>query len=555
MWHWRFAPRASGSWRWRLSAKVHWQHTVLETATPWQTVVVGQERADAMPPIRVSTRDPQWFETLDGAPYYPIGVTLRSPGDTRQVSLTAQLARPAAAGDLNDINRPLAIADQQEERAWERMGTRAYERWFARMKANGMNWARVWMCSWWCGLEWTRAWDGFGGLTSYNQANAACLDRVAGAGAQEPHLCPDRADEPRCGRPERRCRMGQQSLQRRQRRHVRQRPKFFSSDAAFAATCAKRYRYTLARWGWMSQIAAWVLSSEGAWTAAWGAETNNNEDGGRSPSTEKWVRASLDWFKANDAWARPVSVHFSHPWNGTTLWAMDGLGFNNSNAYTGFQDMNWGPPRLGGDGSGQRDLALALDLYLEQCLPPWRYHRPTIIGEWGGHWEHNDTYVLAQELHTGLWMQAVLPYAGNTGFWWWLWLDADNRWDEFKRMANFVAGDDRRGYRWQVERPRVLGGQSDVSAMGMVSRTQIRLYAWLTHLDQQPGLTSKGPAGHVHLMSGNADSAWRCERWSCTTGTLQATSTITADHDGAIDLDLGDIAPDAAFRLSAIAAR
>ncbi len=553
MWHWRYAPSAAGTWRWRLRAKVHWQNQVLEAATPWQTAVVGPERADAMPPIRVSTRDPMWFETLDGTPYYPIGVTLRSPGDTRQVALTAQLPRPESAGDLNDINRPIAIANQQEEREWERMGTRAYERWFARMRENGMNWARVWMCSWWCGLEWTRAWDGFGGLTWYNQANAACLDRVMELARQDRiyvqielmnhGAAGESADREWENSPYNAANGGMCDSA----------PEFFSSDAAFATT-AKRYRYTLARWGWMSQVAAWVLSSEVEWTAAWGAETNNNEDGGRSPSTEKWVRASLDWFKVHEAWARPVSVHFSHPWNGTTLWAMDGLGFNNSNAYTGFQDMAWGPPRLGGDGSGQRDLALALDLYLEQCLPPWRYHRPTIIGEWGGHWESNDTHVLAQELHTGLWMQAVLPYAGNTGFWWWLWLDGDHRWDEFKRVGNFLAGDDRRGFHWQVERPRVLGGQSDVSAMGMVSRTQIRLYTWLSHLDQRPGLSANGPAGRVQLGSGNPDSRWRCERWSPTTGSLVSTSELAADHTGMIDLALGEVAPDAAFRLSAIAA-
>ena len=46
---------------------------------------------------------------------------------------------------------------------------------------------------------------------------------------------------------------------------------------------------------------------------------------------------SLAWFAANDPLRRPVSVHFSHPWQGERLWRMPGLGFSNSNAYTGFQ--------------------------------------------------------------------------------------------------------------------------------------------------------------------------------------------------------------------------
>ena len=329
---------------------------------------------------------------------------------------------------------------------------------------------------------------------------------------------------------------------------------FFSDDEAFKAT-AKRYRYTLARWGWQSHVAAWVLCSELEWTAAWWNETGRNEDGGQSPSVEKWVRASLDWFKAHEAWERPVSVHFSHPWNGTTLWPMPGLGFNNSNCYTGFQEMNWGPQRLGGEPSGQRDLPLAMELYLTQCLPPWQYHRPTIISEWGGHWQDNDTHVLAQELHTGLWLQAVLPYAGNTGFWWWLWVDGDHRWDEYQRVAAFLQDDDRRGLQWQTCKPRISGASAEVSALGMASQSQIRLYVWLTRLDQQPGLASDAPAGVASVEHCRPGSAWRCERWSPTTGRLTATTTLTADQDGVLRLPLEVVNPDAAFRLSALAPR
>ncbi len=554
MWHWRFTPPHAGTWRWRLRARIRWRDRLLEAATRGRTAQTAPARADPMPPIRVSSRDPQCFETLDGTPYYPLGLTLRSPGDTRQVDLTKQLPRPAALGDPNDLDRPLVIGDKGEEEAWERMGTRAYERWFGRMRENGMNWARVWMTSWWCGLEWSRDLPGFGGLTWYNQADAACLDRVMELARQD-HVylqiellnhgavsetvdpewenCPyNAANGGMCG-----------SAQ-----------DFFTNDAAFTAT-TKRYRYTLARWGWQSQVAAWVLCSELEWTAAWWNETGRNEDGGSSPAVAKWVRASLDWFKAHEAWARPVSVHFSHPWNGSTLWPMEGLGFNNSNCYSGFQDMNWGPPRLGGDGSGRRDLPLALELYLSQCLPPWRYHRPTIIGEWGGHWQDNDARVLAQELHAGLWLQAVLPYAGDTGFWWWLWVDGDHRWGEFKRGGGFLAGHDRRGLGWRICKPSIRGGAADVSGLGMVAQTQIRLYFWLTHLDQQAGLRDDRAAGTARLESGNPDSTWRCERWSPTTGTLASTTTLSADHDGVVLVPLDVMHPDAAFRLSAVARR
>src|SRR5690606_35044277 len=43
---------------------------------------------------------------------------------------------------------------------------------------------------------------------------------------------------------------------------------FYRSEAAWEIH-AKRLRYTLARWGWRSQIAAFVLSSEMEFTGDW----------------------------------------------------------------------------------------------------------------------------------------------------------------------------------------------------------------------------------------------------------------------------------------------
>jgi hypothetical protein len=540
-WHWRFMPTAEGSWRWRLRARVKWRDVVKEAFTDWAEATVGSPATDAMPPVRVSQRDPAWFETMDGAFFYPIGMNLRSPGDGRQNPLLSQLPRQQP-GDANDIQRPLS-----QSADWERLGTRAYERWMPRMRANGFNWARVWMCPWWCGLEWTRAWDGYGGLTWYNQAAAARLDRVMDlardnriyvqielmnhgqAGESADSQWADSPYNVRNGGP---CARAYD---------------FFADDKIFD-TESKRLRYTLARWGWRSQVAAWVLSSELEWTAGWYTEARGNEDTGHSQAMEKWVRKHLDWFKANDPLPRAVSIHFSHPWDGASLWPMEGLGFNNSNAYTGFQDF--GRLGSGGRGGGGRDLPLGLDTYLNRHFPPTRLHRPTIIGEWGGHWSDNDSGTLAQELHVGLWLQAATPYAGNTGFWWWLWLDATDKWSEYAHVAAFVAGDDRRGHGYQQAKPSVNGG-AGVLVEGMASESEHRYYAWLQRLDQQPRGSAK-EAGEARIETGQAGSAWRVERWSCTEGKIEKTFDLQADAQGALALPLGIINPDAAFKLSRV---
>jgi hypothetical protein len=543
-WHWRFTPVIPGDWRYRLHARIKWRDKWKEANSPWTTVQVTTAHADAMPPVRASLRDPQCFETLDGAYFYPLGINLRSPGDSRQDQVLEEV--PAHVDDAQHGGGTYSVSAD-----WERLGTRAYERWFPKLRANGINWARVWMCPWWCGVEWTRAWDGYGGLTEFNQAQAARLDRVLDL-AHANHIyvqielmnhgmAGDFADHQWEDSPYNASNGGMCSTSR----------DFFSDDEAFKAT-AKRYRYTLARWGWRSYLAAWVLSSEMEFTGAWHAETGGDEDNGRSPSTEKWVSSSLAWFKNNDPFPRPVSIHFSHPWDGSTLWTTQGLGFNNSNAYTGFQDLG----RLGGSGGwGSRsghDLPLALDIYLEQHFPPWRFHRPTIVGEWGGHWSTNETSVLAQEFHSGLWLQAVMPYAGNTGFWWWLWVDKTDKWNEYAQVSRFVAGDDRRGMVWRVNKPAPLSCRV-VSIMGMSSANEHRFYAYLTHSDQDASLREVADAGATAIDTGHPDSQWQVERWSCSAGTVEKRFQLTADHAGKLLLPLERIAPDAAFKLSLVA--
>ena len=88
--------------------------------------------------------------------------------------------------------------------------------------------------------------------------------------------------------------------------------------------------------------------------------------------------------------------------------------------------------QLGRPDSG---LGGALLTYIIKHFPPHLLNRPTMLGEWGGHWNEQNAKVLAAEWRTGLWMQAVLPYGGNTGFWWWLWVDGSDGWHSCNRCA------------------------------------------------------------------------------------------------------------------------
>ena len=538
-WHLRFSPPRGGTWRWRLVAQVRWRDQPLRVAGEWRTVQVP-DTLPALAPIRISTRDPRWWERSDGTWFYPLGINLRSPADTRQARVVAlSLAAQPAAGRVADIAE---VGDTG------RLGTRAYERWFPRMRAARLNWARVWMCPWWCGLEWSKSWDEFGGLTVFNQAAAARLDRVMELAADngiyvqlelqnhgmtsrnvDPQWDPD--DHGGAGSPYNRVNGGPCDSP----------AEFFSRDDVWAIH-AKRLRYTLARWGHLSHLAAFVLSSEMEFTGDWRENgAYFDEDNGHSEVTQRWIERSLAWFAEHDPQRRPVSIHFSHPWRAAKLWRMPGLGFSNSNAYTGFQTVLG---RLGGADAG---LDIALERYLVDHFPPWELKRPTLVGEWGGHWDRNTPDRLAGELHTGLWQQAVLPYGGNIGFWWWLWVDATAAWGQYRTIAAFLDGDDPRGKEWRPLRPAV--GNPLVRVCGMGCADAYRFYAWASGLDRRPTVPPITDAGAATILTGQPRSAWAWERWDCATGELTERGRVVADDQGLVRLPLGRLAPDAAFKL------
>lgn len=545
-WHLRFSPPVSGTWRWRIRARITWRDRVLEATGSWNELSVPDAWPDLVP-VRPDPADPTWWKRDDGTFWYPLGINLRSPGDTRQdkILIAHAAGKALARRDADPLRDPLPGWTSPQ---WDRLGTVAFDRWLRKCRENGINWVRVWMCPWWCGLEWNREWDEFGGLNVYNQHAAARLDRVMDLAAREGvyvqlelqnHGMTSEHVDAQWG-PDGRGNPGS-PYSTRNGGMCRSAGEFFRREDAWKIH-EKRLRYTLARWGHHRHLAAWVLSSEMEFTGDW------NESGafrdpynGHAAATQRWVERSLAVVQDLDPLKRAVSIHFSHPWRGAKLWELPSLGFSNSNAYTGFQDANMG---LGGRGAG---LDRALAIYLDEHFPPQRLKRPTLIGEWGGHWDRNSSERLLAELHTGLWMQAVLPYGGNTGYWWWLFLDASDTWDEYAGIARFTQGWDPRRRPWTTL--RIKASLGEVKTLGMGTTDEIRCYVWREGLDQSLALPGFDDAGTLRLPTGAPGSRWTWERWNTWTGAAVHHGAAAADDRGHVTLALGAMDRDAAFIL------
>ena len=136
VWKVRFAPTASGVWKYRVTAKD--RSGVFQSQPRTLTVTPSPDPGF----VHVSARNPYVFGFRGELPFFPIG----------------------------------------EDMGWDDNG-KSFPDWLRKLHAAGGNWVRIWMCSWSNGLEWSstateRAGVGYHGLGVYNMMNAWKLDRI-----------------------------------------------------------------------------------------------------------------------------------------------------------------------------------------------------------------------------------------------------------------------------------------------------------------------------------------------------------------------------------------
>lgn len=374
----------------------------------------GQEGFQCVPSsrkgfVRRSLADRKYFEFDNGEPFYPIGENLRSPTDSRQYHL---------------------VGPQPEGQ-----GTYAYDRYFQKMAENRMNWTRVWMCPWWCGLEWTKLWPGYHGTGRFNLENAWRLDYLVEKAESlgiAMELCLINHGQFSL-KIDREWPLNPYNLARNEGGMLPRARDFFLRSEADAAI-KKRFRYAVARWGYSTAVMNWALFSEVEFTEIYAESTWDRIGWRRCPPLQQWHERMASYLKAIDPQRRLVTTHFSHPWRGQDIWTLDGLDFSQSNAYSGFAEFGV---------FSARNAVAAMDEYYSRYMG--RYGKPVLVAEWGGHWMKNDPISLEADLHCGLWACVTSPMAGNTGFWWWHFTDRLDKYSHYRAVARFMEGEDRRG--------------------------------------------------------------------------------------------------------------
>ena len=406
-------PDGQPEWRIRYCPREPGEHTVTfyatdahgtTVATNALTFTAAPPAADALRFVRVSRKDPRYFEFDDGALFYPIGHNTRSATDARM-----------------DDKFPWVLRKEE--------GTTAYRRYFKRMADAGENMAEIWMSSWSLGLEWTEGVSGYHGANDYHMGNAWELDRVVDLARQhriylnlvlnyhgrigqwldpEWHLHPYNKVTPGGWL--------EHSLE-------------FFSDAR-AIEMQKRFcRYTQARWGWASVVLGYELCSEINLTGPYIKEFSHRIH--FKPEVVEWCRVMGAYIHSIDPYGHLVSAHIS---NDYSLWNpeicnMPELDFNPLDAYNNAKPDT--PEHIIQLVKGTAEAGAA-------------FNKPTLITEFGGSAMASNYENLTIELHAALWSGACVPLAGTPMFWWWQLIDEHNLYTNFPPVRAFMESVDPR---------------------------------------------------------------------------------------------------------------
>ncbi len=435
-WAYRFTPDIIGTYSLRLSVEDNTQGFEASIKTPWTKIVVSP--SDDRGFVRVSKKDPRYFEFCNGEFFYPIGYNLHSVKDLRSET-------------------QLKLGYQPD------VGTYSYDEYLTAMGQNGINSVEVWMAAWCFAIEWTSARINYHGMGRYNLANAWRLDHVLDTAADNGvyvHLVLDnhgklatRVDPEWDNSP-----------------HNKRTP-FANADGAHLDKCSdfftdqtswiyykNRNRYIAGRWGSTNNIFGIELWSEIDLV-------DDHKQIYESGTTVKWhknaARHLFDLLQGRHLITTHTCGDYNKNLEFRKYFELDEIKYVVGDAY--------------------RNNTHFVDHMLNHIDKLRFLGKPMMITEYGGS-PHGNTFPRLQaDLHAGLWASLFTEQAGAPYLWWHDFIHKVGHYQHFYGFSSFMQGVDPRGKKFVFRKPAVLGGNSqpadDIQAL--LAGNQEETYAWI----------------------------------------------------------------------------
>ena len=510
-WKVRFAPMTVGTHSYYISARVAPDR---EAHGPPEQLITGKRSFECVPSdspgfIRVSKKDPLYFEFDNGGWFYPIGHNIHSPSDDTPRAVNIQKAVNA------DILPP--------------HGTFTYDYLFKKMAAADENFAEVWMCTWWMAIEWIKDWKHYDGLTSYNLLNAWKLDYTVGLADKHDmylHLVIDNHGKASTWTdPE-----WEDNPYNKINGGFLTSPEEFFRNPVAKSVYRKKLRYIIARWGYSTRLGGIELWSEVDLVGdSWSFHAN---DAHAAPKVQ-WHREMTRYLSELDPWDHPCTTHFSTNYARikSTLVTIPGIDYITTDAYRGSSKAITGYVIATANTGNQ-------------------YGKPVMVTEYGGSPFGSTIPALRADLHAGIWSSYMTHTAGTPLLWWHQFIDADDQYWNFKALAAYHKGEDRRGKGFTTGAASFLANQGDLAAM--VLQTPREAYAWVystVAARRMPAASqAKTYSGVSVALTGFQEGKYRIEVWDTHKGTVIATLELAA-QSGRLTVPLPDFRIDCALKI------
>jgi hypothetical protein len=406
-----------------------------------------------------------------------------------------------------------------------------YGRWLDRLSQNGGNIGRVWMAAWSFGIEWNDT-----GLGNYagRMKQAWLLDQVfklaeqrhvylmltlLNHGAFSTSVNPEWDENPynaANGGP-------------------LKEPRLFARNRQAREFFKHRVRYIAARWGYSPNLFAWEWRNEVNWTPI--------DDSALKP----WIAEMTAYLQQYDPYRHLVSSSYAGI-SSTPLWKMPELSFAQQHDYSG------------------NDLADLLPITYH-VLADRAPEKPVLLAELGlnGGGANDQRGLERIQFHNGIWAAPFSGYAGTAMYWWWdTFVDAGDQWGEYKRIADFMQGEDLAplaSAKAQIAPAgaRALALQGDDRALVWVRSDAYQVFAANQAYEKEkarqagqdpPNWTYEPPPldGLKLTLTGLADGSYTVRWFSPTTGEWQPDQTVRVDG-GTATLAVPPLARDLAVKI------
>ena len=458
--------------------------------------------------VRVCKRDPNYFAFDSGDWFYPIGHNVHSPSD--DTPRAAAIQRKTGADILPDH------------------GTYNYDHLFKKMADNGENCAEVWMCSWWLGLEWVRDWRNYNGLTRYNLHSAWRLDYlldlaerhdlylnlvIDNHGKTSTWCDPEWEDNP---------------YNELNGGFLASPDEFFRNPIA-KETYRKVLRYLVARWGYSTRLAGLELWNEVDLVG----DAYTHDDPIASTPRVQWHREMTDYLKQIDPWQHLLTTHVSTNYSRikAAYATLPGIDYTVCDAFI-----------LGGGG--------VIPLVLATATAFNAYGKPGLVTQYGGSPFGRSPAALRSDLHGGIWATYMTHTAGTPLFQWFQFIDSDDLYWNFRALAAFHAGEDRRGQSLASSTVAFPNPHRDLAALALQNpRTA---YVWVysrSAMEQMPSPNLAPIFRNTAIrLAGLLDGSYAVEVWDTRQGTVLARLNLPAAN-GSLTVPLPDFRTDCALKI------